>query len=280
MENTTNDALVRYVAKQGRNHYLIDEPGNRIEFLDNRFYRSPSGVMVPSVTTLLDAWPKGAAYFEWLKKHGENADKIFTDAGERGSTVHELTERLDRGAEISAAGEDGPRYQMLEWAMVERYVDFRKRHSPAIIEIELELVSEDLGYAGTLDRIMEIDGELWLVDLKTSASVYDHFHLQTAAYLSLYAELRKIDPAKIALMRRGILHLNARTRTYGHKEAFMRNYKKGGAIQGPGWQMVESTRSFEEDLDLFEACCKMWHAINADVKPRNLSYSLTHQIPN
>lgn len=265
----TEDPKVKYVAKQGRGHFLIDEPNNRIDYLDNRFYRAPSGAMVPSVTTLLEAWPKGPAYYEWLKRNGENSDRIMEDAGDRGSTVHELTELLDRGGEVSAAGENGPRYRMSEWSMLERYVEFRQRHTPAITEIETQLISEELGYAGTLDRVLELNGERWIIDLKTSNAIYDHFHLQTAAYLSLYAHLGNIDAAKAVGIRRGILHLNAKTRTYG----------KGDAIQGPGWQLIESPNSFEEDLDLFGACCKMWHAINRDVKPRNLSYSLTHHIP-
>jgi len=74
-------------------NYLINSETNRIEFLDSRFYRDTrTGAMVPSVTTLLEAWPKGAQYYEWLKKNGENADAIRDEAG------RELTEDEVRGA--------------------------------------------------------------------------------------------------------------------------------------------------------------------------------------
>ena len=68
--------------------------------------------------------------------------------------------------------------------------------------------------------------------------------------------------------RRGILWLNAKTRTYG----------KGDAIQGPGWQMVESPRSWEEDSDLFEAMIGVWHITHKNDKPKNIQYNLKHQL--
>ena len=267
----TNDQQETYITKQGRAHYLIDEGANRIEFLDNRFYlEKKSGDMVPSVTTILEAWPKGPGFYKWLKEQGDNADVILDKAGEQGSIVHELTEIYDRGAEVRATNEVGePRYRMAEWAMLERYVEFRERFAPSVLQIERNMVSSKLGYAGTLDRVMSFGGDLWLIDIKTSSSVWDHMHLQTAAYTNLFCELEREahpDPAKI---RRGILHLNAKTRTSG----------KGDAIQGKGWQLVESPNPFDRDMELFAACMKMWHAVNANTKPRNLSYQLSHKLP-
>lgn len=265
----TNDQQAAYITTIGSKKFLVDEPGNRIQFLDNRFYRCNDGAMVPSVTTLLDAWPKGAQYYEWLKRHGQDSDEIRDEAGRRGSVVHNLTELVDLGGEARMCGDDGsPKFLMSEWAMLERYAEFRKLVKPEIHEIELNMASSKLGYAGTLDRVMVIAGDPWIIDIKTSASVYDHHHLQTAAYLELYAEARGIPDATKLKFRRGVLHLNAKTRTHG----------KGEAIQGPGWQLVEADRSFEEDMQLFGACCQLWHATNKNTKPRALAYALTVKI--
>ena len=65
---------------------------DRIEFLDNRFYKTSSGNFVPSVTTILEAYPKDASYFKWIKEVGSDADTIRDEAGKRGTIVHELTE--------------------------------------------------------------------------------------------------------------------------------------------------------------------------------------------
>ena len=63
-----------------------------------------------------------------------------------------------------------------------------------------------------------------------------------------------------------ILWLNAKTRTEGSK----------GAIQGPGWQLVireDTTRDYE----LFLATKTLWEAQNKDIRPRQLTYQLTHK---
>ena len=265
----TNDVAAQYITEIGGRKYMVDETTNRISFLDARFYKCADGSMVPSVTTLLDAWPKGAQYYEWLKKHGQDSDEIRDEAGRRGSVVHNLTELVDRGGEARMCGDDGsPKFLMSEWAMLERYAEFRKIVAPEIHEIELNMASSKLGYAGTLDRVMVIADEPWIIDIKTSAAVYDHHHLQTAAYLKLYAEARKMPAMMELKFRRGILHLNAKTRSYG----------KGEAIQGPGWQLVETDKSLEEDMSLFDACVKLWHATNKNTKPKATSYEISVKI--
>jgi len=80
---------------------------------------------LPSVTTILEAYPKDASYFKWLKDVGSDADAIRDEAGRRGSVVHELTERYDCNEEITLINDYGtPQYKMLEWSMFERYVEF------------------------------------------------------------------------------------------------------------------------------------------------------------
>lgn len=250
-------------------HFIINNDTGRIEFLDARFYAAPGGQMVPSVTTLLEAWPKGAAYYEWLKKHGQDADAIRDEAGRRGSVVHNLTEALDRGERVELCGADGsPKYLMSEWAMLERYADFRRKVKPAIHQIETNMVSAELGYAGTLDRLVSIDGDMWLLDIKTSAAVYDHYHIQLIAYWNLWRTINRIADHDALKVRLGILWLNAKTKTYG----------KGESIQGPGWQLVESSDTKERLMALWDACRTMWHAHNEGTKPKSISYALSLQI--
>lgn len=251
-------------------NWIINNETGRIEFLDARWYRdSKTGIMVPSVTTLLEAWPKGPAYYEWLKKKGEDADEIRDEAGRRGSTVHNLTEALDRGAEVMMCNEDGsPRYKMSEWAMLERYVDFRRTVKPTVVEIETNLVDSTMGFAGTMDRVLEIGDELWIVDIKTSNAIYDHYDLQLVAYWQLWCAINKVRPELATRVRLGILWLNAKTKTYG----------KGEAIQGPGWQLLEAKEDKETLADLWGACQALWHRVNANVKPKNISYALSHKI--
>lgn len=146
--------------------------------------------------------------------------------------------------------------------MFERYVEFSRTHQPIIDMMEVHMVSESLGFAGTLDRVLTIKNKTMLVDIKTSNSIYPSYWLQLAAY----NELLKEGGGKVDQV--GILWLNAKTRTNG----------KGNVIQGYGWQLV--TRSMSDvakDWQLFKATYKLWSSINDEMKPRNISYQLKHK---
>jgi hypothetical protein len=103
-----------------------------------------------------------------------------------------------------------------------------------------------------------------LIDIKTSNSIYPSYWLQLAAYHQL---LMPYD-SNMGIDAVGILWLNAKTRTMG----------KNGAIQGIGWQLV--TKDMDElknDWELFQSTHKLWLALNADIKPKQLSDQLTHK---
>ena len=246
-------------------NYKLDLQGQRIEFIDNRFYLSQKGNYLPSVTTILEAFPKDQSYFKWLKDVGGDADSIRDEAGKRGSIVHELTERYDTNEEVSFLSENGvPRFKMLEWSMFERYVNFSETFKPEIELMELLMMSDKLGFAGTLDRVLKLGTLRLLVDIKTSGNIYQSYWLQLAAY----HELLKAHDKSIKVDGAAILWLNAKTRTTG----------KGGAIQGHGWQLVQRSMSeLKKDWDLFKSTHKLWKAMNDGVLPRNISYQLKHK---
>lgn len=235
----------------------------QLTFVDSRFYKTQDGGFVPSVTTICEAYPKGAAYFNWLKENGKDADEIRDEAGRRGSVVHKLTELYDAGEEVNLVNPNGSiDYKLNEWAMFERYVDFRKRFSFTTDCIELNIISKELGYAGTLDRVITMDGKKILLDIKTSNAIYPSYWLQLAAYRSLLLNSlgQRVDSV-------AILWLNAKTRTEGKK----------GDIQGIGWQLI-TKEDTSKDLDLFNATHQLWIAENGTSKPKQLTYQITHKL--
>lgn len=245
----------------------VDHENKQITFLDSRFYYTPSGNYVPSVTTILDAYPKGFGFYEWLKKNGEDSDEIRDEAGRRGSVVHNITERYDNGEEISlfdASGSIG--FKISEWAMFERYVEFRKRFPFEIIANEMQLVSDKLGYGGTKDRLIKFYDKITLMDIKTSNNIYNHYWLQTASYVDLVKEIMDIEVEQTA-----ILWLNAKTRGEGKK----------GDVQGKGWQMLfHNKEEIAKDKELFAATKKLWDIENASLKPKETVYSFSHVYKN
>ena len=245
-------------------NFIVDTNKKQITFLDNRFYQTDSEDYVPSVTTILNAYPKDAGYYQWLKSVGEDADTIRDEAGRRGSIVHELTERYDAGEEINLLDNGGRvGFKLSEWSMFERYVDFRNRFKLENELIEFNVISPELGFAGTIDRVITMNGKRYLVDIKTSNAIYDSYWLQLAAYEQL------LNYAKIDIDEVAILWLNAKTRTNG----------KDGSVQGIGWQFV--TRSENEtnnDWRLFLATKTLWLAQNGNMQPRKQIYNITHKI--
>jgi hypothetical protein len=241
---------------------FVDKEKNRIEFADVRYYQADDGEYYPSSTTILDAYPKSFAFYDWLKRNGEDADEIRDEAGKTGSIVHQLTEAYDLGAEVSYLDEaDSRKFRQSEWNMFEKYVEFSSRFTPEIIETETSMVSAKLGYGGTLDRKVKIEDKRLILDIKTSNLMHNHFWLQLASYSKLNEELtgEKLDVA--------ILWLNAKTRTEGKK----------GSYQGKGWQLLFPEKPLEHYWKLFRATQALWMEENAGYKPRNIVYQLKYK---
>lgn len=139
-----------------------------IEFLESTHQYLFNGVIVPSVSEIMK--PLSSNYYKDIDEN------ILQMACDRGSAIHLATEMIDQELE----------YEIKDtWKdYVLQYKKFLALRNPKIIEIEQKLGCEY--YAGTLDRIYEIDNELWLVDIKTSAKINDKLvSVQLAGYSNL-----------------------------------------------------------------------------------------------
>lgn len=255
------------LTKIGNSNYNLDIPNNRIDFLDTRFYITESGNYVPSVTTILECYPKGKEFYDWLKKHGEDSDDIRDEAGRKGTVVHDLTEKYDKGEQVSLLDENGNiGFKLFEWNCFEKYVEFRSRFECEIHAIECNMSSDRLGFAGTMDRdiTIAIKGKRYLCDIKTSNNIWDEYWLQMVAYQKLAEDLNGSN----RFDGRAIVWLNAKTKTDGKKDA----------IQGKGWQVLIDESDPAEQWNIFLATQKLWNAKNESMKPRQTSYQLSHQL--
>jgi len=226
----------------------------RIEVKDERFYTFDDVNFFPSVTTILDAYPKGYAFNQWLKDMGNNAELVVKRASEIGTATHNLIERYLKGEKISWDNVD-----ILTWTMFLKFREFWMEYKPTVIAIEQQMISEDLGFAGTLDIVCEINGEIWLIDAKTSNAIHNSYELQIAAYRKMW---NYANP-DMEIQRTGIFWMKAQTRGAD---------KTGKKIQGEGWQLKEYERNWLDSYDLFEAVFKIWKNENPDFRPKNLIY--------
>jgi hypothetical protein len=158
----------------------ISDDHKQITLPDSRYYRR-NGMYYPSITYVLSSYPKGKQFEEWLKNMGRSADYIVKKAGEEGTQVHELVEEYLEGKDINFLDFKGnPQYNPDVWLMFLKFVEFWETYNPKLIETEVHLFSDEYEVAGTCDLICEIDGKLWLLDVKTSNMMHSTYELQTS----------------------------------------------------------------------------------------------------
>jgi hypothetical protein len=229
----------------------ISDDAQQITLPDSRYYRR-NGNYYPSVTYVLSYYPKGKYFENWLKQVGFASDYIVKKAAEEGTQVHELSEAYLNGEELKFLDDRGrPQYNPDVWQMFLRFVEFWEEFKPTLIETEVHIFSDVLKVAGTCDLIVEINGETWLLDLKTSNQLQTTYELQTAVYGQCYEECfgKKID-------RFGILWLKSSKRK-----------SSKGKMQGKGWEIVESSRTFEENIDIFKTVKRLFDLENPTHSP-------------
>lgn len=165
-------------------------PDLKSETLPNgtRHYVTPEGVKLPSVTTVVGAQKK-QAILEWRKRVGEvEANKISRQATSRGTNVHTICENYLNNKPDFLRGIMPDAVEMFHSL---------KPHLNKINNIhyqEQALWSHQLGLAGRVDCIAEYEGELSVIDFKTSkrpktVQQVEDYWWQTAAYGIMYEEL-------------------------------------------------------------------------------------------
>lgn len=177
---------------------------NRVDAVNGRFYEC-DGNYYPSVTNVLKVVAKGNQFDRWLGDAGsyEAAIAKRDAAGQRGTMVHEAIETLLReGKYVPDASWDRKSLKQLQG-----FANWFKETEPEVLSVETFLVHHGYGYAGTADLVCRINGEVWLIDVKTSGDVYPTYHLQTAAYADAYEAMGLGDVDKT-----GVLLLKATTK--------------------------------------------------------------------
>lgn len=125
-----------------------------------------NGVRVPGVTTILSP----------LVDLSSIPARILKHAADRGTAVHYGTELYDE----DNLDWDSLTPELLPY--IEAWVDFRASTGFKPQRIEERIFHPGLFYAGTLDRTGYIDGELAVLDIKTSKTLYPTVGMQLAAY--------------------------------------------------------------------------------------------------
>ena len=240
--------MSKKIIKKSYNRILeISEDAKQITLPDSRYYRR-NGKYYPSITYVLSCYPKGKHFQDWLKKVGYSADWIVKKAAEEGTQVHEMIEDYLNGKELNFLQHGIPMYNPLVWQMFLKFVDFWEEYKPTLIEAEVHLFSDEIKVAGTCDLVceIEVDGktEMWIIDFKTSNNLQITHDLQGAIYAKCYEECygKTVD-------RVGVLWLKSKSRGKD---------KEGKRLKGKGWEMHESKRTQDQNIDIFNTVKKLF----------------------
>ena len=182
-------------------HVELDLPKLSRETIDGvRYYSVPDEdelLKLVSITSVTSHHNKDI-FVNWRKKVGDaEADRITRQATSRGTDTHTLTEAYLYNKEL-------PEVQPLSQMLFKIYKSELNKIS-RVHSLEGSLYSKELGIAGTVDCIAEYNGELAIIDFKTSKKPKprkwgDHYFVQCMAYGCMLYELTGIAVKKLVII--------------------------------------------------------------------------------
>lgn len=183
-------------------HIDVELPKLDRETIDGiRYYKIPEEeqlLKLVSITSVTSHFNKHI--FEgWRKKVGEEeANRVTKQATSRGTDMHTLVEMYLKNSEC--ASDILPISEFL-FKILKSELDKINN----IYSLEGSLYSKQLGIAGTVDCIAEYNGELAIIDFKTSKKPkprewIEHYFVQCAAYACMFYELTGIPVKKLVIL--------------------------------------------------------------------------------
>jgi genome maintenance exonuclease 1 len=161
-----------------------------------RLYNLPDGRWVPSITSVTSFYNR-QIFADWRKRIGiEEANRITKKATARGTDFHEAAQAYLEN-------------RNLVWEDYLPATKFMFHHATPYLDkinnihaIERTLYSEYYGLAGRVDCIAEYDGELAVIDFKTSEKIkpekwLENYFVQEMFYAAAYYELTEIPVKKL-----------------------------------------------------------------------------------
>ena len=161
---------------------------NAVTTEKGRRYRTPEGVDLPSITTVLSILSR-ESIAKWRARVGaEEANRISHRASTRGTAVHAIVEKYIDNDENFKDGYTPD--------IVSSFLDLKPILDDRIGRVyaqEAPLYSNHLGVAGRVDCVAEFDGHRSIIDFKTSLKPkrldwIKNYFMQEAAYAIMWEE--------------------------------------------------------------------------------------------
>ena len=152
-------------------------------------YTQQDGMTVPGVTTILSVLNK-PALVKWannLGLQGIDSSKYVDDKADIGTLAHQMIADYLRGVTTDTSEYSKAQIDQAENAIL-AFFEWEKHNHIEPKLIEQPLVSEAFHFGGTIDCLGIVNGDLTLVDFKTSSGIFPEMMTQVAAYRQLLIE--------------------------------------------------------------------------------------------
>jgi hypothetical protein len=182
-------------------HINIELPKLERETIDGiRYYKVPDDeelLKLVSITSVTSHFNR-EIFNNWRKKIGEDeAQKITKAATARGTDLHTLVENYLYNQDLPSVP------PLPDFLFKIAKVELNRINN--IYALEGSLYSKQLGIAGTVDCIGEHNGELAIIDFKTSKKPkprewIEHYFVQCMAYGAMFYEITGIPIKKLVII--------------------------------------------------------------------------------
>ena len=210
-------------------------------------------------------YPKGKRFIRWIGEIGfEEAQRRMIEAGVKGSKVHLAAEDIMRGIEVKMDAKypnkdnDGAIEELTaeEYEGIMSLVDWVDTVNIEVLATEATGFNHKFHYAGTIDLICKIDDQVWVIDYKTSPSIWPSHEIQLSSYGQLDVQELKVTKEEWKNRKLAILQL-------GYSRNKIKKYK---------------FTEIEDKFDLFLATKRIWANECAGIKPKQKNYPLSVQV--
>lgn len=155
-------------------------------------YRLADGTRVPGTTTITGRFKDSGGLIFWAWEQGRDG-KDFRETRDAAATAgtlgHEMIEAEIVGRPVVIPANVDPKLLELARGAFDSFKVWQEQTKIMIVATEEAMVSEAHRFGGTLDALgVGVDGELAILDWKTSNGIYADYLCQIAAYRALWHE--------------------------------------------------------------------------------------------
>lgn len=230
------------------------QPIDRVSENGKRFYQTPDGGKVSSVTTILEKTKSAesvAALQNWRKAVGvAKAQEITTAAANRGTRMHSYLENYLLTGDLGSPGTNP--YAKISHAMAEVVVHNGMKHADEVWGSEVALYYPGL-YAGTTDCVGQWKGNPAILDFKQANKpkrkewIEDYFY-QLLFYATAHNKMFNTD------IRTGVILMCCQPKVNAKLEIVESPQYQEFVLEGDEWDFYE-----EKMWDRLETYYKFHH---------------------